>query len=145
MLAHVVRRIVATIPVMAIIALFVFSLPSIDPGDPAGVIAGDQASPEDVEKIRKNLGLDRPFLSRFGDWSWHILRADLGTSMLALTGLTRGVLLPKWTHPWLENLVRPAVVLGWAKHADVHLFWGDTMEASRGRVRARASASSAIP
>jgi peptide/nickel transport system permease protein len=68
MLAHIVRRIAATIPVMAIVALFVFSLLYIAPGDPAAVIAGDQASPEDVEKIRKSLGLDRPFLSRFGEW-----------------------------------------------------------------------------
>ena len=54
---------------MAIVALFVFSLLYIAPGDPAAVIAGDQASPEDVEKIRKSLGLDRPFLVRFGEWS----------------------------------------------------------------------------
>ena len=63
---------VATIPVMAIVALFVFSLLYIAPGDPAAVIAGDQASPEDVEKIRTSLGLDRPFLVRFGEWSWQI-------------------------------------------------------------------------
>ena len=70
MLAYIVRRIVATIPVMAIVALFVFSLLYIAPGDPAAVIAGDQASPEDVERIRAGLGLDRPFLVRFGEWFW---------------------------------------------------------------------------
>ena len=87
MLAHIVRRIVATIPVMAIVALFVFSLLYIAPGDPAAVIAGDQASPEDIEKIRIGLGLDRPFLVRFGEWSWSILQADLGTSMFTVTKL----------------------------------------------------------
>ena len=52
MFAYIVRRILATIPVMAVVALFVFSLLYIAPGDPAAVIAGDQATPEDVERIR---------------------------------------------------------------------------------------------
>jgi peptide/nickel transport system permease protein len=81
MLAYVVRRVVATIPVMGVVALFVFSLLYIAPGDPAAVIAGDQASPADVERIRQNLGLDRPFLVRFGEWVWQILHGDLGTSI----------------------------------------------------------------
>ena len=62
MLNYILRRILATIPVMAIVALFVFSLLYIAPGDPAAVIAGDQASPADVARIRASLGLDRPFL-----------------------------------------------------------------------------------
>jgi peptide/nickel transport system permease protein len=81
MLGYIFRRTLATIPVMAIVALFVFSLLYIAPGDPAAVIAGDQASPEDVAKIRANLGLDRPFLVRFFEWTWQILRGDLGTSI----------------------------------------------------------------
>ena len=52
MFAYAIRRIVSTIPVMAVVALFVFSLLYIAPGDPAAIIAGDQASPEDVERIR---------------------------------------------------------------------------------------------
>jgi peptide/nickel transport system permease protein len=81
MLAYVIRRILATIPVMAVVALFVFSLLYIAPGDPAAVIAGDQATPADVERIRQSLGLDRPFLVRFGEWVWQILHGDLGTSI----------------------------------------------------------------
>src|ERR1700745_4339435 len=81
MLAHIVRRILATMPVMAIVALLVFSLLYIAPGDPAVVIAGDQASPADVERIRQSLGLDRPFLVQFGTWLWRILHFDLGTSI----------------------------------------------------------------
>jgi peptide/nickel transport system permease protein len=81
MLAYALRRIVATIPVMAVVALFVFSLLYLAPGDPAAIIAGDQASPADVARIRVSLGLDRPFLVRFGDWLWHILHGDLGTSI----------------------------------------------------------------
>jgi peptide/nickel transport system permease protein len=81
MLAYVARRIVATIPVMAVVALAVFSLLYIAPGDPAAIIAGDQASSADIERIRANLGLDRPFVVRFGEWVWQILHGDLGTSI----------------------------------------------------------------
>jgi peptide/nickel transport system permease protein len=81
MFAYIVRRVLATIPVMVIVALFVFSLLYIAPGDPAAIIAGDQATPADIARIRVSLGLDRPFLVRFGDWAWHILHGDLGTSI----------------------------------------------------------------
>jgi peptide/nickel transport system permease protein len=81
MFAYAVRRIVATIPVMGVVAFFVFSLLYIAPGDPAAVIAGDQATPADVDRIRQSLGLDRPFLVRFGEWVWQILHGDLGTSI----------------------------------------------------------------
>jgi peptide/nickel transport system permease protein len=81
MLSYILRRILSTLPVMGIVALFVFSLLYIAPGDPAAVIAGDQASPADVERIRQGLGLDRPFLVQFGSWVWHILHFDLGTSI----------------------------------------------------------------
>ena len=81
MFTYVVRRILATIPVMVVVALFVFSLLFIAPGDPAAVIAGDQATPADVERIRQNLGLDRPFLVQFSDWAWRLLHFDLGRSI----------------------------------------------------------------
>jgi len=81
MFAYAIRRIVATIPVILIVAFFVFSLLYIAPGDPAAVIAGDQATPADVERIRESLGLDRPFLVRFFDWLFDVLRGDLGNSI----------------------------------------------------------------
>src|SRR6201985_3628585 len=81
MFAYAMRRIVATIPVMLIVAFCVFSLLYIAPGDPAAIIAGDQATPADVERIRASLALDRPFLVRFGEWLWQILHGDLGTSI----------------------------------------------------------------
>lgn len=81
MLGYVGRRILATIPVMAVVGLFVFSLLYFAPGDPAAIIAGDQATPDDVARIRATLGLDRPFLVRFGEWSWQILHGDLGISI----------------------------------------------------------------
>ena len=103
MLAYIVRRCLATVPVMAIVALFVFSLLYIAPGDPAAVIAGDQASPADVEKIRANLGLDRPFLVRFGEWSFRLVQGDLGTSMF--TGLPVTVLIGQRLEPTLSLMV----------------------------------------
>jgi len=81
MLAYIVRRVLATIPVMLVVAFFVFSLLYLAPGDPAAVIAGDQATPQDVERIRASLGLDRPFLIRFGEWLWRIMQGDLGVSI----------------------------------------------------------------
>lgn len=83
MLIYVIRRVLATIPVMAIVAFFVFSLLYLAPGDPAAIIAGDQATLEDVERIRVSLGLDQPFVIRFGNWAWHILQGDLGNSIFA--------------------------------------------------------------
>lgn len=81
MLAYTIRRILMTIPVMAVVALVVFSLLYLMPGDPAAVIAGEHASPDEVEKIRISLGLDRPFFVRFGIWLWQIVNGDLGQSI----------------------------------------------------------------
>ena len=71
MFTYVVRRIVATIPVMAVVALFVFSLLFIAPGDPAAVIAGDQATPADVvDRLNKEIdsGLADPAMkARFAE------------------------------------------------------------------------------
>lgn len=103
MWAYVLRRVLSTIPVMGIVALFVFSLLYIAPGDPAAVIAGDQATPEDVEKIRQSLGLDRPFVTRFGEWSWRILQGDLGTSMF--TGLPVTQLIAQRLEPTLSLML----------------------------------------
>ena len=100
MLAYIVRRILATIPVMAVVALFVFSLLYIAPGDPAAVIAGDQATPADVERIRQSLGLDRPFLVQFGDWVWNIVHANLGASMF--TGLPVTKMIAQRIEPTLS-------------------------------------------
>ncbi len=92
MLSYIVRRILATIPVMAVVAFVVFALLYVVPGDPAAIIAGDQATPDDIIRIRAGLGLDRPFLIRFGEWVWQLLHGDLGTSIftnLPVTDLIR--------------------------------------------------------
>jgi len=103
MLSYILRRILATLPVMGIVALFVFSLLYIAPGDPAAVIAGDQASPADVERIRQGLGLDRPFLVQFGTWLWRILHGDLGTSIF--TNLPVSSLIAQRIEPTLSLMM----------------------------------------
>ena len=103
MLSYILRRAVATIPVMAFVALFVFSLLYLAPGDPAAVIAGDQASAADIEKIRASLGLDRPYLVRFGEWAWRIVQADLGTSIF--TGLPVGQMIAQRLEPTVSLMV----------------------------------------
>src|ERR1700732_4811618 len=100
MLSYMIRRILATIPVMVVVALFVFSLLYIAPGDPAAVIAGDQATPADVERIPQSLVLDRPFLIRFGEWLWHILHGDLGTSIF--TNLPVAAMIAQRVEPTLS-------------------------------------------
>jgi peptide/nickel transport system permease protein len=100
MVSYILRRVLATVPVMAIVALFVFSLLYIAPGDPAAIIAGDQASPGDIERIRQGLGLDRPFLVQFGAWLWRILHGDLGTSIF--TNLPVASLIAQRIEPTLS-------------------------------------------
>jgi peptide/nickel transport system permease protein len=141
MFAYTVRRIIATIPVMGVVALFVFSLLYLAPGDPAAIIAGDQATPDDVERIRASLGLDRPFLVRFFEWLFRVLRGDLGVSIFtnlpvahmiqqrleptfSLMALTLTIALvfaipmgvvAAWKHgTWIDRLVMLFAVLGFS-------------------------------
>jgi peptide/nickel transport system permease protein len=88
---------------MAIVALFVFSLLYIAPGDPAVVIAGDQASPADVERIRAKLGLAQPFLVQFGSWVWRLLHFDLGTSIF--TNLPVSAMIAQRIEPTLSLMM----------------------------------------
>jgi peptide/nickel transport system permease protein len=83
MTAYIIRRLLATIPVMVVVALFVFLLLQLTPGDPAAVIAGDEASPAAIAGIRSRLGLDLPLWQQFGIYAWNLLRGDLGTSIFS--------------------------------------------------------------
>lgn len=83
MLRLVLRRLLATIPVMGVVAIAVFALLHVTPGDPAVVIAGDYATPDDIARIRTKLGLDRPFLTQVGIWLVQVARGDLGTSIFS--------------------------------------------------------------
>jgi peptide/nickel transport system permease protein len=66
--------------VLGIVALLVFLLLRLTPGDPASIMAGDAATAEQIESIRAGLGLDKPLVQQFGIWLGHILSGDLGES-----------------------------------------------------------------
>ncbi len=83
MLTFIIRRLAATIPVMGIVALFVFLLLHLSPGDPATIIAGDYASPADIARIRAQLGLDQPLHIQFTTWLIQLSRGDLGVSIFS--------------------------------------------------------------
>ena len=83
MTAYILKRLIATLPVMVIVALFVFLLLHLTPGDPAAIIAGDEATPAVVEGIRHKLGLDRPIWEKFAIYVGNLLRGDLGTSIFS--------------------------------------------------------------
>ena len=83
MFPEIARRLLATIPVMGVVAIAVFALLHATPGDPAVIIAGDYATGEDIARIRAKLGLDQPFLTQVGLWVGRIVRGDLGTSIFS--------------------------------------------------------------
>jgi peptide/nickel transport system permease protein len=80
MFAYVLRRLAATIPVMLIVAAFVFLMLRLTPSDPAAIIAGDNATSEQVAEIRKRSGLEEPILTQFAIWMGRILQGDFGES-----------------------------------------------------------------
>ncbi|KXF74767.1 peptide ABC transporter [Paramesorhizobium deserti] len=89
MLGYIIRRILAVIPVMAIVAIFVFLLLRLTPGDPAAIIAGDAATPEQLERIRSSLGLSDPLHVQFLTWIKLLFQGDLGTSLISSTPVTQ--------------------------------------------------------
>ncbi len=80
MIAFIARRLLAIIPVLLVVAIFVFLLLRLTPGDPAAIIAGDNANAEQIERIRADLGLSKPILTQFGIWLGGVARGNLGES-----------------------------------------------------------------
>jgi len=80
MYQFIARRLLSTIPVLVIVAVLVFLLLRLTPGDPAAILAGDAASTQQIEEIRETLGLDRPLPVQFVIWVGDLLRGDLGRS-----------------------------------------------------------------
>ena len=89
MTAYILRRLLATIPVMGVVAVFVFFLLRFAPGDPAAIIAGEDATVAQIEAVRQKLGLDRPVVEQFVVWLWGILQGDFGTSIFSNMPVTR--------------------------------------------------------
>jgi ABC-type dipeptide/oligopeptide/nickel transport system permease component len=92
MLRYLVRRLLLTIPVLVGVATLVFSLVHFIPGDPAQVMLGESASPEDVAQLRQRLGLDRPILVQYGSFLSGLLRGDLGVSLRTDQPVTQQIL-----------------------------------------------------
>ena len=81
MFAYTIRRLLLTLPVMLVVGLFVYGLLDLAPGDPAVFLAGEEASLEDIARIRQTLGLDQPFYYRFSIWLLNVVQGDLGNSL----------------------------------------------------------------
>ena len=81
MAGFILRRLLSTIPVMLVVAIVVFLLLHLSPGDPAAIIAGDNATDADIEAVRATLGLDKPLLTQFFLWLGALLHGDLGASV----------------------------------------------------------------
>ncbi|MBM3622036.1 MAG: ABC transporter permease [Alphaproteobacteria bacterium] len=89
MTAYIIRRLFATLPVMAVVTVFVFFLLRLAPGDPAAIIAGDDATAADLEAVRAKLGLNLPIHEQFGLWIWRLAQGDLGVSIFSDLPVTR--------------------------------------------------------
>jgi peptide/nickel transport system permease protein len=138
---YFIRRVLAAIPVMLVVALFVFLLLRLSPGDPAAIIAGDMATPQQLAAIRANLGLDQPLYQQFFVWIGQLLHGDFSTSLMAHTPVLTMIgqrleptlslalvaiiftilisvplgVLAAWKHgSWIDNLVMSASVLGFS-------------------------------
>lgn len=83
MFGYIVQRILAAVPVMGFVALFVFLMLRLTPGDPAAIIAGDTATPEQLQRIRDALGLNDPLHIQFITWIGNLFQGDFGTSVIS--------------------------------------------------------------
>jgi peptide/nickel transport system permease protein len=88
-MGYILRRFLSTLPVMAVVAVVVFLLIHLSPGDPAALIAGDLATTEDIEKLRAALGLNLPLWQQFGLWVGKLFTGDLGTSIFTQMPVTQ--------------------------------------------------------
>jgi len=135
------RRLLSTIPVLAVVAILIFLMLRLTPGDPAAVIAGPAATTQDIVEIRSKLGLDRPILVQFATWIGGMFTGDFGESFfykktvaeliadrveptLSLAALTIVLAtliavplgtIAAWRHgSWIDRLVMGFSVLGFS-------------------------------
>ena len=132
-------RILQAVPVILIVSVLAFLLITLLPGDPAVVIAGDQASPEAIAAVRHNLGLDKPLIEQLGIWFVHLLQGNFGSSLMlnqsvlsamgerlpvtlslaALSilitlpvGIFAGVIAAYYRQTWVNSLVMTVALIG---------------------------------
>jgi peptide/nickel transport system permease protein len=108
MIAYILRRLLATIPVMVVVAVFVFFLLRFAPGDPAAIIAGEDATAAQIASVRAKLGLDRPVLEQFVLWLGGMLQGDFGTSIFSNLPVTR--LIAQRIEPTLSLMLSTLLV-----------------------------------
>lgn len=92
MVRFIIRRLLASIPVLLLVSMITFGLLWLVPGDPASIFLDASATAEALDRVRRELGLDRPFLVRMGEWYLRLLQGDLGTSLLLNRGVTEAIL-----------------------------------------------------
>ncbi|MGE4327039.1 MAG: ABC transporter permease [Pseudodonghicola sp.] len=98
---YLLRRVLAAIPVMLVVAVFVFLLLRLTPGDPAAILAGDMATPEQLDRIRDTLGLNDPLLVQFFRWIGALLQGDFGTSLISNKPVIDLVADRMWPTIWI--------------------------------------------
>jgi peptide/nickel transport system permease protein len=112
MAAYIVYRLIAAVPVLALVTLASFLLMRLVPGDPAMIIGGVSASDQEIAQIREQLGLNEPFLVQIGSWYWKLAQGDLGQSFLLGRSVTQAFIerLPVTLSLTLFAFVLSAVV-----------------------------------
>jgi peptide/nickel transport system permease protein len=102
---YLLRRVLAVIPVMLVVATVTFVLVHLAPGDPASIIAGPDATPENIARLRHHLGLDEPLPAQLLRWYGRLLRGDLGDSIFLRRPVTEAI---------VERLEPTLLLTGWA-------------------------------
>ena len=92
MIAYIIRRLLLLIPVLLVVGVIVFSLLHLAPGDPASMMLGREATLEQKEALREQLGLNEPLAVQFVDWFWGVLRLDFGESLFIGKPVTEALL-----------------------------------------------------
>ncbi len=82
---YIARRLLSLIPVLIGVSIVVFSLIRMIPGDPVTVMLGERARPQDIERVREEMGFNRPIYVQYVEWMGKVLQGDLGTSIINRT------------------------------------------------------------
>ena len=81
MTVYIIRRLMMLVPVLLVVGVVVFTLVHLTPGDPAAVILGQSATPDQIEDLRERLGLNEPLPIQFAEWFGGVVRLDFGESL----------------------------------------------------------------
>jgi peptide/nickel transport system permease protein len=148
--AYALRRLLLAIPVLFGVSVLVFAVLHLAPGDPAAIMLGAQATKEDVERLRRDLGLDEPLVVQYLNWIGQVARGDLGRSIplgravlpevllrfkatllltagalaiAVLLGLIAGIVSAVKQYSWLDRMSMGVAVTG----VSLPVFWTGIM------------------